>query len=205
VQVKNFWPGSGQPSLSWVWHYKNFLVKSQIFQFFAPRAIKNLIGSGLKVPGSKQGRPLIYCSQKYARIGSGPISESIWRSSKREILGVVLARSYDNWLRTVKLWFYTWLKQIFDHMDLPFINHLTWWSYCTKYFRKYNSQKLNHTWGRHGRGVIASVWESEGPGIKPWRVQGSNSSGYRQPLTQGCQKRTSDSLPKTVCLSWKNS
>jgi len=40
--------------------------------------------------------------------------------------------------------------------------------------------------------VIASDWESEGPG--------SNPGGSRQPLTPDCQKITSDSQPKTVFL-----
>jgi len=40
-------------------------------------------------------------------------------------------------------------------------------------------------------------------GASGWdlRVRGSNPGCSRQPLTLGCQKRTSDSQPKTVCLS----
>jgi len=50
---------------------ENFPLKSQIFQFFALRVKKNLIESGQELPGSKQGRFLIYCGLKYAWVGSG--------------------------------------------------------------------------------------------------------------------------------------
>jgi len=42
-------------------------------KFFSLRVKKNLFGSGQKVPGSKAGRPLIYCRSKVCsgRVGSG--------------------------------------------------------------------------------------------------------------------------------------
>jgi len=54
-----------------------------------------------------------------------------------------------------------------------------------------------------GLGVaVESGWESEDLEFEPRRVQGSKPGGYRQPLTPGCPKKiTSDSQPKTVCLS----
>jgi len=46
------------------------------FSIFSLRVKKNCFGSGQKVPGSKLGRPLIYCGSKVSlgRVGSGPIS-----------------------------------------------------------------------------------------------------------------------------------
>jgi len=57
---------------------ENFPWKCQIFQFFALRVKKNVIGSGRKVPRSELGWPLIYwgvnCMFGSGRVGSGPIS-----------------------------------------------------------------------------------------------------------------------------------
>jgi len=53
--VSHLWFGFG---------IKNFPLKSQIFQILALLVKKNLIGSGQKVPGSKQGQHLIYCGSK---------------------------------------------------------------------------------------------------------------------------------------------
>jgi len=52
---------------------ENFPRKCQIFQFFSLQVEKNLFGLGQKVPGSKAGQHLT-AGQKYARVGSGPIS-----------------------------------------------------------------------------------------------------------------------------------
>jgi len=43
---------------------ENFPLKSQNISIFPPLAQKNLFGLGQKVPGSKVGRPLIYCGPK---------------------------------------------------------------------------------------------------------------------------------------------
>jgi len=60
----------GQPYLN----LENFPQKSQLFQFFSLRIKRNLIGLGQKIPGSKPGHPFLAAGQKYAQVGSGPIS-----------------------------------------------------------------------------------------------------------------------------------
>jgi len=62
-----YWLGSGRVGSAingLGWNLENFSLKCQIFQFFSLRVKKNLLGSGQKVPGSKAGRPLIYCRSK---------------------------------------------------------------------------------------------------------------------------------------------
>jgi len=53
--------------------FGKFCLKTSNFQFFSLRVKKNCFGSGQKVPGSKPGRPLIYCGSKVSsgRVGSG--------------------------------------------------------------------------------------------------------------------------------------
>jgi len=64
--------GLGQPFMVWVWIWK---ISPKSVNFL-PSGQKNLFRSGQKVPGSKAGRPLIYCGSKVSsgRAGSGPIS-----------------------------------------------------------------------------------------------------------------------------------
>jgi len=52
---------------------ENFPQKYQIFHIFPLRVKKNLFGSDQKEPGSKAGRPLIYCGSKVSSgsVGSG--------------------------------------------------------------------------------------------------------------------------------------
>jgi len=52
-------------------NFENFPLKCQIFQFFSLRVKKNCFRLGRKVPGSKLGRPLIYCGSKVSS-GQGP-------------------------------------------------------------------------------------------------------------------------------------
>jgi len=56
--------------------FGKFPLKMSNFSIFFPSDQKNRFGSGRKVPGSKPGRPLIYCGSKVSsgRVGSGPIS-----------------------------------------------------------------------------------------------------------------------------------
>jgi len=76
--------GSGQffCGLGWVAIYglglnlENFPLKMSNLSTFFHLCQKNLFESGRKVPGSKAGRPLIYCRSKVSSglVGSGPIS-----------------------------------------------------------------------------------------------------------------------------------
>jgi len=63
--------GSGQPFMVCVRIWKISPKNVKFFNFFP-------FGSGQKVPGSKPGRPLIYCGSKVSSgwVGSGPISTS---------------------------------------------------------------------------------------------------------------------------------
>jgi len=61
--------GSGEPSMVWIW--KISPQKCQNFWFISLRIKKNIFGLGLKVHGSKAGRPLIYCGSKVYS-GQGP-------------------------------------------------------------------------------------------------------------------------------------
>jgi len=54
--------GPGQNFLIWVGSF-NFFV-ARVGQYFPTRVKKNIVKSGLKVPGSKAGQPLIYCESK---------------------------------------------------------------------------------------------------------------------------------------------
>jgi len=56
------WVGSAIYSLGL--KLENFPLERKTFQFFSLRIKKNLFVSGRKVPGSKPGRPLIYCGSK---------------------------------------------------------------------------------------------------------------------------------------------
>jgi len=68
--------GSGRVRLGWVSHFW-FEFKFGKFPLkmsnFFPSNKKIIFGSGQKVPGSKGGRPLIYCRSKVSsgRVGSG--------------------------------------------------------------------------------------------------------------------------------------
>jgi len=69
--------GSGRVSHLWFGlEFGKFPLKTSNFSIFYPSGQKNCFGSGRKVPGSKPGRPLIYCGSKVSsgRVGSGPIS-----------------------------------------------------------------------------------------------------------------------------------
>jgi len=78
---QNFSPRSGQffveqvrsdqPSFVWVW--KISPKNTKFFSFFSFGSKKSL-GWVKKVPGSKVGRPLIYCGSKVCSGGSRPIS-----------------------------------------------------------------------------------------------------------------------------------
>jgi len=68
---QNFLPGSGwvslgQPSMIWAWFWKISLNNVKIFNFY-PLGQKNIFELGQKVPGSKAGRPLIYCGSGRVR------------------------------------------------------------------------------------------------------------------------------------------
>jgi len=54
--------------------FGNYPLQISNFSIFSPSGQKNSIGSGQKVPGSKTGRPLIYCGSKICMglVGSGP-------------------------------------------------------------------------------------------------------------------------------------
>jgi len=55
----------GRVSHLWFgFEFWKFPLKMSNFQFFSLRVKKNCFGSGRKVPGSKPGRPLIYCRSK---------------------------------------------------------------------------------------------------------------------------------------------
>jgi len=54
-QVSHLWLGYG---------FGKFPLIASNFSIFCPSGQKNVIGSGQKVPGSKPGRPLIYCRSK---------------------------------------------------------------------------------------------------------------------------------------------
>jgi len=68
---EKFWPWSGQPSLVWVW--KIYPKQSQIFQFI-PFGKKISSARVKKYLVKRQVGLLFSASQKYARVGSGPIS-----------------------------------------------------------------------------------------------------------------------------------
>jgi len=74
--------GSGQPFMVWVRIWKISPKNVKFFNFF-PSGQKNCFGSGRKVPGSKPGRPLIYCGSKVSsgRVGSGQGPSLLVRSS----------------------------------------------------------------------------------------------------------------------------
>jgi len=55
------------------------------FQYLPIGSKKDLIGLGQKVPGSKTGQPLIYCS---GRVGTGPISRCAWSELELSAWGV---------------------------------------------------------------------------------------------------------------------
>jgi len=57
--------GSGRVSHLWFGlEFGKFPLKTSNFSFFSLRVKKNCFGLGRKVPGSKPGRPLIYCGSK---------------------------------------------------------------------------------------------------------------------------------------------
>jgi len=59
--------GLGQPSLVWVWVWKILPKNPKFFNFFPPRV--------KKYPGQRQLVGLLFIAgQKYAGVGSGPIS-----------------------------------------------------------------------------------------------------------------------------------
>jgi len=60
------WVGSGQPHTG----PENFPPKYHIFQFVFLRVKKRSYQVWSKIPRSKPGGHVIYCSQKYARVGS---------------------------------------------------------------------------------------------------------------------------------------
>jgi len=62
------WVGSGQPSLVWVWKIPPENTKLSV------SVERSISGLGQKVPGSKAGRPLIYCGSKVCS-GQGPSLE----------------------------------------------------------------------------------------------------------------------------------
>jgi len=66
--------GLGQPFMVWLWIWKISPKNVKFFNIF-PFGSKK-ISSGQKVPGSKAGRPLIYCGSKVSsgRVESEPIS-----------------------------------------------------------------------------------------------------------------------------------
>jgi len=69
--VNFLWLRSGRVRHLWFgFEFGKFSLKCQIFQFFSFRVKKNIFELALKVPGSKAGRPLIYCSSK---VSSGRI------------------------------------------------------------------------------------------------------------------------------------
>jgi len=67
--------------------FGKFSLKTSNFAIFFPFGQKNLICLGQKVPGSKAGRPLIYCGSKVSsgRVRSGPISKPYPQSKQSRV------------------------------------------------------------------------------------------------------------------------
>jgi len=79
IKVQKISDGSGSKifhpgRVSHLWfgfEFQKFPLKMSNFSTFSPSGQKNCFRSGQKVPGSKPGRPLIYCGSKVSS-GQGP-------------------------------------------------------------------------------------------------------------------------------------
>jgi len=66
----------GQPSMVWVWIWKSSPKNIKFFNFFPFGSKKISSGQVKKYPGQGRVCLLFTAGQKYARVGSGPISSS---------------------------------------------------------------------------------------------------------------------------------
>jgi len=87
---QNFF-GSGWVSHLW-FGFGKFPLKIPNFSIFFPSSQKNIVGLGLKVPGSKMVQPLIYCGSKAC---SGQARVHLYMVPWIELLTVQFLRSSD--------------------------------------------------------------------------------------------------------------
>jgi len=85
------WVGPGRVRNLWFgFDFGKFPLKMSNFSIFFALGQKNIFALGQKVPGSKAGRPLIYCGSK---VSSGPV-----RAVSRIYIGFI----YFDMLNVVK-------------------------------------------------------------------------------------------------------
>jgi len=102
------WVGLGQPSMAWGWGWKISPKNIKFLNFFPSRIKKISSGWVKKYPGQRRIGLLFTVDQKYARVGSGPISR--WTNKNLEnVFGETLFYQFWEILKLVTQKLYKWL------------------------------------------------------------------------------------------------